>query len=482
MRLPTVWNPIRAARARSGRLRLLTSSQSGFTIIEVVISAVLIASIAGATASALIATADSSGDQRRRSKADSIAQQDQERMRGMTVQQLANLNEIRTVGPFESTSYRVTSTGQFLSSTGESACASSGTGAAAYVKVRSEVDWIDGSGNGHWASIGRPPVVQESLITPPTGGTILVNVEDENGDPLPGVTIAADGPSPASASTNAEGCTVFGGMTTGDYMITASGTGLVDPEGNVSPNIPARPSTASGSGTSFPTPNPFRLGLAGRIQASFTANNGALTSQHAPSLSVTHPDRPTPVIITPGSPTGPITTPTNLFPFTDNYTVWAGTCTGQMPPDGANRITMAVGPGATATTPAVREPGLRVRVYYPTFDSAQPALNRVKPIQVKLTYTQTVGGSCSQSWFPDVRPDAATHASGSLISAGQPYAGATNVGGTAYDGRYTICASYDTNGAASGGVMYAQAINQQSTNFTSYNTKNIVVNSTTPCL
>jgi prepilin-type N-terminal cleavage/methylation domain-containing protein len=473
MRAPTS-KLVRAARRRAVLARLLADSQAGFTIIEVVVSAVIVASIAGAAATALIATNNLSGDQRFRSQAATIAQQDQERLRGMSISQLSGRNETRNVGPYNGTTYTVTSTGKFISATGASSCASSGAGAAAYVLIRSEVDWVAND---------RSTVVEESLITPRTGGALITNVIDQTGAGLPGVTVTAVGPETQAALTSNEGCTVFGSMASGDYTVEVEKSGYVDPEGNLSPSVPVRPAIVSGTGTSFPTPNPFRLGQAGAIQASFTANNGGLTNQHAPSLSVSHPDRPTPVLVTPGSPTGPITTPTNLFPFTDPYTVWPGSCPGQMPPDGANRTTMTVGPGALVTTPAVREPGLRIRVYYPTFDSAQPDLNRVKPIQVKLTYNQTVGGGCSQSWFPAIRSDAATSSQGSLVSPGQPYAGATNVGGTAYDGRYTICASYDTNGAASGGVMYAlMNNNQQNTNFGAYNTKNMVINSTTACL
>ena len=65
--------------------------QAGFTLIEVLVSALLVILIATATAKALITTSHTSGDQRLRSQADALATQDQERLRGLSDEQLANL-------------------------------------------------------------------------------------------------------------------------------------------------------------------------------------------------------------------------------------------------------------------------------------------------------------------------------------------------------------------------------------------------------
>lgn len=480
MRSHTASKSNRVAR-RSHLLRRLADSESGFTIIEVVISAVLVASIAAGTATALIATSKTSGDQRQHSQANAVAQQDQERLRGMSISQLAGRNETRTVGPYNGTSYRVISTGKYLSSTGTDSCSSSGVGAAAYVLIRSVVDWIDGTGNAHWASVGRPPVVEESLITPTVGGTLLTNVKDQSNAPLAAVTVTATGPNTASAATGTNGCTVFGGLATGDYMVEVEKPGYVDKNGNASPNIPLAPATVSGTGTSFPTPDTFTLGQAGAIQASFEARHSAtsnLTGQHAPSLSVSHAERANgaPLITIPGSPTGPITTATNLFPFTDAYTAWSGRCTGEQPANAADRTSILVGPGALATTPAVKEPAMNLRVWYPS----NAAGNRRKPDQVKLTYTQTVGGICSESWLPAIRSDAVTSGFGSLVSPGQPFAGTTVVGGTTYTGSYTICAAYDADGTGSGLPRYAQLTTQSLTNFAASTVKNVVITATSP--
>jgi hypothetical protein len=265
--------------------------------------------------------------------------------------------------------------------------------------------------------------------------------------------------------------------------------GYVDPDGNLSPSIPTRTATVSGSGTSFPSQNPFQLGDAGAINASFTANNGALNAQQAPSLSVSHAGRALPLITTPASPIpsepttfGPITTTETLFPFTTGYTVWAGKCAGEQPPAGGDRVTNAI-VGAGQLNVTVKEPAINLRVYYPSFDSANPALNRRAPIEVRLRHTSTASGqpNCVETWYPPVRTDIPGNSTSSLVSPGQPYAGSTVVGTITWTGRYEICASYDTNGGASGGVMWGTLTNQQNTNFGANNTKNLVINLGTTC-
>jgi type II secretory pathway pseudopilin PulG len=445
----------RATRRRSGALRLLADSQAGFTIIEVVISAVLVALIAGATASALVATSDLSGDQRRRSQADEIAQQDQERLRGMSAKALATLNQTRTVGPYEGTNYTVVSTGKFLSNTGVSSCASSGVGAAAYVLVTSDVNW---------SANRRAHVTEQSLITPLAGGTLLTNVKDQNNAPLSGVTVTADGPDTESANTDSGGCTVFGGMTTGDYDVSVTLANYVDPDGNASPNIPSRPATVSGSGTSFPTPNPFKLGQAGLISAFFKTQIGATTytDQRAPALSWANPgmtnSRSSPISAT-GSPPKVVPTaqvnsplsPFQLYPFnngtagvyTNNYTVWAGSCDMDMPPLAADQSKATVGPGGwailndggTPVSPRIKMPALILNVLWKPNSSTTPFA--VTPAAVKIT------DGCGQSWWPDVRtPSAPTSPLGQLNYPGQPYA--PDVTGQ----RLEVCADYTPNGGA----------------------------------
>jgi hypothetical protein len=98
-----------------------------------------------------------------------------------------------------------------------------------------------------------------------------------------------------------------------------------------------------------------------------------------------------------------------------------------------------------------------------------------------LTYNQTSGGTCKEGW--DAALNAAAGPSpptnGWLASPGQPFAGSTTVGATTYTGSYTVCASYDTNGAAAGGVRWGAVQNQSNSNFASLTVVPTIVISTT---
>lgn len=485
------------AGRQSGRLRLLANAQGGFTIIEVVVSAVLVASLAGAAATALIATTSFSGDQRERSQADELAQQDQERMKGMSIQKLAGYNETRYLAADGSTwtssstgtKFVVLSTGKFISNTGSSSCSTSGSSAAAYALVVSSVNWqgnmkagADVNNTAAWtANSVRPPIKQESLIAPPTGGTLLTNVIDQNGAPLPGASVNIFGPKEnESATTGSEGCAIFGGLSPTGYYVGVQKTGFVDPDGN---DYPFGGVTVTATGTSFPTPNPFKLGQAGAVQATFTSNSGALTGQQAPSLSASNAGRTNPLITTPASPATSIATTQTLFPFnngtsgvyTSNYSVWAGACAAEQPPT-ANRVAATVGPGVTAA-PAIKEPGLKLLVTYGGV--------RKKPGFVKLEYSQTSPTACTESWFPPIAANGDTNTNGSLVSPGQPYAGSYAVGGTTYTGTYRVCAGYDPDGAGSGPMYYGTLTSQTLTNFSALTSKTVAITSssttTNPC-
>jgi Tfp pilus assembly protein PilV len=456
MRRQIPWNSKHGGRRHGGLLRMLTSSQAGFSIIEVVIGAVLVASIAGATATALVSTSAVSGDQRRRSQADEIAQQDQERLRGMSIKQLSGLNQVRTVGPYDGNSYIVTSTGKFMSSTGAGSCTTSGNGAAAFVRTTSSVTWADNK---------RPPVVQESVITPSVGGTLITNVVDQDGAPLSGVTVSATGPENETASTDSDGCTIMAALSQGDYSVTVSRSGYVDPDGNQAGSIPARPAPVSGTGTTFPNPNPFKLGQPGGISANFKTVIGATTytGQKAASLSwanggMSTPGYQTNTLPASGSPSKIVPNaqvnswvsgqPFNLFPFnngtpgvyTNNYTVWAGPCDAAKPPSNQSFATVPptgwaiLNDGGTPVAPRIRMPALILNVdYKPTSTTT----TRVTPAAIKIRHLGCAG---SDWWWPEVRPGAPTSSLGQLNFPGQPYA--PNTAGQQLE----ICADYTPNG------------------------------------
>ena len=102
--------------------RVKPSSEDGFTIIEVIVTAIVVAIVMGATLGVLQAAGRTGADQRHRAESYSVAQKDQARMRSLKVSQLDGLNETRTVSVGE-TNYSVNSTGQFVNDvTGTASC------------------------------------------------------------------------------------------------------------------------------------------------------------------------------------------------------------------------------------------------------------------------------------------------------------------------------------------------------------------------
>ena len=416
-------------------------------MIEVVVSALLVALIASAAAVGLISTGHLSADQRSRSQAESLAQQDQDRLRGMSTKQLANLTQTRTV-TLGGTPFTVTSTGRYLSSgSNASACTSSGASTADYLRIVSSVNW---------PANRRPPVTADSIVSPPTGGSLLAQVQDPAGAPVSGATVLVTGPDTESAITDADGCTIFGSLATGDYTVTISKTGYIDINGNSSVTGTA---TVTNSGTAYPTGNPVKLAQPGGITVTDLpsgnptstfrtqfASGTVLNDQLAPSLSWYGSGSAGAMSsfasTTPSAPAVAISSPGTLFPFsnsnayTNNYVVWAGACESNEPPT-TNLSWATVAPGATAT-PIVTEPAMDVRVTYKG--------TRVKPDHIKLTYLGSEPSpGCTYSYYVPVAADAASLTGrGSLASPGQPFATSGNpAGASGKTGAWTVCADYD---------------------------------------
>jgi Tfp pilus assembly protein PilV len=454
----------RTFHAAARRLRPLASEQSGFTIVEVLVSAVMVSLIAGGVMTGLEASGRATSDIRDRSRADEIAQQDQERMRGMSALELQNLDQTRYV-TFDGSAvpscasatgacYTVQSTGQFLGSGSGKSC---GTDQAAYVKVVSTVTWGQTPGLGG----NRPPVVEQSIITPPIGGVILVKVPDEFGASggTAGATVNVNGPDNLTTTTDSGGCAVFGGAALGDYNVTAAKSGYVDPDGN-----PTVTGTVTATASDTSTVNLKALGQAGSMSAQFQTTIAGTTcastcsGQLAPSLSWFNPGMAAARSVTPGTPASTITTPVpaNLFPFTtgsppgytNNYSVYAGRCSSDAPTSGGSFATVT--PGGTAV-PKINLPGMVINVSYRTVVNTI----RVTPTLIKLT------DSCGQVWSPPVRSAPADPNSplGQLQYPGQPW------------GSYGICVQFN------GYRAQTLFLNQ---NFGVANTANLTIDSRPP--
>ena len=299
-------------------------AQAGFALLEVLISAVILALIVIATFTGFDVTQRATADERAHAQADVLAQQDEDRLRSLQINQISGLNETHNV-TYNGTTYTITSTGEFLADSTESPSCVKEAGSASYVRTTSTVTWP--------ALKSRPPVVETGLITPPIGGELLVQVFDGNGAGVPGMTVQATGPSPSaavvSAVTGANGCVVFSSMKEGEYSVNTFQTGYVDKDGNTEPPVSKRTASVTTGAT---TKKQFEFAQAGALKVNYV--NSASASVEGDQFLIYNNSMSIPwfrVFGTLGTYAHTITTPTTVFPFGSAYSVYAGSCTADAP-------------------------------------------------------------------------------------------------------------------------------------------------------
>jgi prepilin-type N-terminal cleavage/methylation domain-containing protein len=461
--------------------------QHGFTLIEVLMSALIVTLIAGAVAGGLMANVKATGDQHRRTQAQALAEQDQERLKGLSAEQLDNLSQTYT-STQDNYRFTVSSRAWYLNSTTGASCSSAGGAGATYFKTISTVSWTDPTGTA------RTLATDESVITPPAGGSILAQFHDQTTAPLSGVNVAATGPESDAATSDGNGCTIFTGLDTGAYNMTFTDSGYVDPNGNASPLTDT--STVASTGIATPSRgNPIEMGLGGGITGTFRlAGTGTPGTQaYAPDMSwygsgggysmsdfrnndptgtSSYASLPTTTVANDNLATAPAG---GLFPFAslnptsyaNNYQVWAGACRAEQPPAGVNPA--SVTPGLTNLGVNVYEPEL----YLTTTRGGSNAT----PTDVKITFTSASGTACTDTWTPAVSSIAGPATSRVY---GLPYASSqtsgANSSSSGLTGSITVCADVKV-----GSTSYSSATSPSFTddNFTNPTSVSLTIPTTT---
>ncbi len=307
-------------------------AQAGFALLEVLISAVILALIVIGTFTGFDASNRATASERAHAQADVLAQQDEDRLRSLQIGQLSSLNETHTI-KYKETEYTVVSTGEFIADTTGSTSCSTEAQEASYVRTTSKVTWP--------ALGSRSPVVETSLITPPAGGTLLVQVFNATGKPVSGMTVKATGPSPSTGSvtalTGSKGCVIFAGLGEGKYQVTTFQAGYVDKNGNSEPLESERaatvvPGTTEKKSFEFDQPG----GLTVTFIPSTEGEEATGDTFVAQNTSIATPGFKT--FGTAGTYATSLASGKTLFPFgspgpppISPYTVYAGTCEADEP-------------------------------------------------------------------------------------------------------------------------------------------------------
>jgi Tfp pilus assembly protein PilV len=416
------------------------AGEDGVTLVEVLVSMMLVGLIA-LSFTGFDVVQRTSADQRRNAQATQIAQADQERLRGMSADQLATLNQTRNV-TMDNTVFTVTSTGKYQSAgTGSDSCASADS-AADYAKVTSTVNWTANQ---------RSPVSETSLITPRVGGSLIVQVQDQGAAGLPGVVVKATGTDADTSgvvrggTTDSTGCVIFGSLPIGTYSVVTSLSGYVDKSGSSTPT--SQITTTPGNTTNLTV----RLAQPGKIQATAFVgvyNTSSTVATRAPAVSWNNSQMATASVYDPATNENAAPMPltaASAFPFivgttgtnfTGNYAIYAGNCSSDLPTNAADQSLATVSPGGTATSTAngqayfklgastvtgVKVPVLNVSVTY--------GGSAIKPDHIKLT------DACNDNWSATIASGSTKPTLGWLAYPGQPFSSS-----------YTVCADYQYNG------------------------------------
>ncbi len=445
------------------RLRDRGRAQHGFTLIEVLVSALIVTLIAGAVAGALMTNIKATGDQHRRAQAQALAEQDQERLKGLSAEQLDNLSQTYT-STQDKYKFTVASQAYYLNSTSGASCSASGGAGATYFKTISTVTWTNPAG------VAQTLATDESVITPPAGGSILAQFHDQTTAPLSGVSVAANGPESDAAASDGNGCTIFTGLDTGAYNLTFTDNGYVDPNGNASPLTDT--TTVASTGIASPSKgNPIEMGLGGGITASFGVDGtagplafkpfalswygsggGYSMSDFRKNLFATQQLSIKTTTVAGASPGG-------LFPFaslnptsyTNNYQLWAGKCRQEQPPAGVDAASVTPGYAGSMTVTA---PAVAVSV---TFKSKTGTVTQVAPNHVKTLFQDGgTGTACGDSWGPfsainppttganRVSPSPLTYVYPAPFASSET--SGSNASASGQTGTVQVCADYTTGG------------------------------------
>jgi Tfp pilus assembly protein PilV len=392
--------------------------EAGFALIEVMVSALIAVLMTGAVIALLNASGRAGAEERHRSQAFSVAQEDQTRMRAM---QISSLNGYSRTEPVtvNGISYTVKSTASFVNDTTQVLSCKAGASSADYVKLASEVSW-----NG--PNSQRKPIVLESIMSPsngsldPTHGTLTFEYLNSEEVPISGVKLTGTGPSNVNGTTDTSGCVVFPDRPEGRYTIAQTlATGFVDPNG-----IPPASFTTDIVGNGTDTVQKH-FDKEGGIEARFSVKNysGSLVSAKSDSAILFQNQWTGAQEKLYGTPAGTsklefLMKP--LYPFpTSSYSVWAGGCVANKPTSGASPASVTV-TRETVSKPVIQLPALYATVTGENTSGAFPVVN---------TPRVTVEDEKCQYSSRNVKRTMATNSSGQLNEPGLPWS------------TYKICAS-----------------------------------------
>jgi len=306
-------------------------------MVEVLISSVIVALIVIATLTGLDFANKTTSLDRQRAQADQLAQQNEDELRSEPVSKLSEISRTKTVTE-NGTVFTITTTASYKANATETKSCSSTTPSADYIQTVSKVTW-PALGSGR-------PVVESGLISPPAGTALIVQVTNP-ALPVEGALVQVTGPMTVSAETSADGCAILA-LLPGEYSISVSKPGFVDPNGFANSSLDIADIHSAYLIAETTTKLDYDFGLAGALNVHFSEEGSPTEGD---SFVAFNPGQSAP------RPFGTLNTyhsvissEATMFPFTSEYTVYAGDCEADLPTSNGvpgENPHVAVGPGAT---------------------------------------------------------------------------------------------------------------------------------------
>jgi len=439
--------PIDAVMAR-------VSSEGGFLLVEVIISALLVAIIVVATFNGFDAANRLTIDQRRHAEAALLASESQEKLRTDPATALDALETAPHKYEVEvgATKYKVTQEAKPVNGGGSSTGCSvneSSRENGANIQISSSVTWAL-----HEAA-KQPPVKQSTIITPPVGSALEVDVSNGGSPKLAaaGVTASAKYTPVGSSFTNtaegttgAAGCVILTGLAATSAtveiaekpnFVTTGGT-LKYPtkEVSIAPNITTQYAVSYDEGGRITAEYTYKGETSFEGQP-VTGNTFVVSSEFIPAGDPTFQtgsqefkyqgggEEKYEAVTTTAGPTattaaGAKYAKGDLFPFSAPWTVYAGDC----PNNGTYKEAEVPG-GAVVTpgsNPTVKVPLSRVNLTVNDGTYAKPGTVESVPAEVSITNTECEGSETPNNAFAASLVHAQlTNSSGHLEHQFQPF-------------------------------------------------------------
>jgi type II secretory pathway pseudopilin PulG len=347
--------------------RTTLRSESGFAIIEAVVSAAVLGIIALAVLSGIDAASSSTGREKARSVAASLAEQDQERLRALTVNQLSGLDVTQTV-TVDKVGYQVRSQAQWITDD------SGGTPACGNSSKNNEYLHITSTVSSSLVGVRVPAVKIDSLAAPSaeyssTHGILGVKVVNRNAVGVPGITVSAASTTPAFAPpsqvTDANGCVIFRQIPVATYTITLDQAGYV---GTELAQLTTVSQKATPGNVTFKTIE-YDLATTARVTVMTTPPGASTPQQNSKAAKISLTNAKVTGLVksyTNAAPASPLDVKP-LYPFkSTSYGFFTGSCAYQSP-DKYTASYFGTNPGSLLMDPTLPQPQA-VTVLQPPFN------------------------------------------------------------------------------------------------------------------